>query len=472
MKLRMFLFSFIITLLAFVKTVQAQELNNVEIYSVGSGGTKEDAMNTAIASGLDQAYRTFINQNSIAKTDCLNSITQLENENILKVKSHSENELPDGSFVCKTVVTLSIDSLILFYKSKGVSIEYSGGMFASKFKLQQLRELSEFESLKNFRDAIKLLENKSFDFVIETTEPVANPSNQNLFDLKYKVSVTPNDNFFEFRDIFLKIISNFSMTLNEVDEYQKAQKYLFKVKIYGDENYYFRNQKSVIVISDIINILNYSTTLFEINDNVQTIKVSDGKIEYVKSKGPYLTIMIATLIERRKIVKTINTNQFILEGGISDCLLNYKYYYETFGIHYEKNLTAGIIGLYEIEKLNNKKLHDAILEDFKFRKKEMDQNWINGTSDSLHYSPSATLKWYNEQLREFDLLWADDSTGAINGEFDNNKIDNSNSFSNKPNSIYIKFPDYKDVLCSYSFSFTYNVDDLSKINSVSVKPTF
>ena len=120
--------------------VNAQEDKTVTLTVSGTGKTIEEAKTNALRSAIEQAFGAFIS----SKTEILNDnlvkdeIVSVANGNVQKYDIVSQVEIPNNGYAITLSATVSILKLISFAESKGVEVEFKGGMFAQNIKLQKL----------------------------------------------------------------------------------------------------------------------------------------------------------------------------------------------------------------------------------------------------------------------------------------------------------------------------------------------
>ena len=143
-----------IVLLVFIllnSAVYAQEDKTVTLNVSGTGKTIEEARLNALRSAIEQSFGAFIS----SKTEILNDnlikdeIVSVSSGNIEKYNIISQTEIPNYGYAITLSATVSIEKLTSFAQSKGVKVEFNGGMFGIKIKLQKLNEEAEIVSLKN-----------------------------------------------------------------------------------------------------------------------------------------------------------------------------------------------------------------------------------------------------------------------------------------------------------------------------------
>ena len=120
-------------------TIFAQEDKTVTLTVSGTGKTLEEAKTNALRSAIEQAFGAFIS----SKTEILNDnlvkdeIVSVANGNVQKYDIVSQVELQNIGYAITLSATVSISKLTSFAESKGVEVEFKGGMFAQNIKLQK-----------------------------------------------------------------------------------------------------------------------------------------------------------------------------------------------------------------------------------------------------------------------------------------------------------------------------------------------
>lgn len=272
----------------------ASDNKTVTLTVSGTGKTIEEAKTNALRSAIEQAFGAFIS----SKTEILNDniikdeVVSVTNGNIQKYDVISQVEIPNNGYAMTLSATVSIEKLISFAESKGIVIEFKGGMFAQNIKLQKLNEKSEIIALKNLcQKSYELLLN-SLDFRIEASEPKSlfgNKEKYKIYNYKYDlkngcyvkqfeekdyfidftINVKSNNNLKLFYDNFNKTIISLSMSQSEINNYKSINKPHFAIRIY-DKDYYLRNPESVNILRIFFTKMQLIPSFFEITSNVET----------------------------------------------------------------------------------------------------------------------------------------------------------------------------------------------------------
>ena len=123
---------FLIVALAMNVSAYSQDDKTVTLVVSGQGKTQDEAKQNALRSAIEQAFGTFIS----SKTEILNDnlvkdeIVSVANGNIQKFEIISEVQIPNGGYATSLKATVSITKLTSFVESKGVDVEFKGGLFA------------------------------------------------------------------------------------------------------------------------------------------------------------------------------------------------------------------------------------------------------------------------------------------------------------------------------------------------------
>lgn len=225
----------------------------------GTGKTLEEAKLNALHSAIEQAFGTFIS----SKTEILNDnlvkdeIVSIANGNIEKYNIISEIEIPNNGYAITLNATASIEKLTSFAQSKGVEVEFKGGMFGLKIKLQKLNEKNELNACINILSVVHELLQNGYDFSIVNEDPKLFKDSK--YSIKFKVNGKPNHNFYTALDYLKKSLSKLGMSKDEILDYNNTNK-----EVYDFMGYKLRNRLSYKVLRNIYENLYYYTGNFNL----------------------------------------------------------------------------------------------------------------------------------------------------------------------------------------------------------------
>lgn len=230
----------------------ASDNKTVTLMVSGTGKTLEEAKLNALRSAIEQAFGAFIS----SKTEILNDntikdeVVSVSNGNIQKYNVISQLEIPNNGYAITLNATVSIEKLTSFAESKGVTVEFKGGMFGLKIKLQKLNEKNELNACINILSVVHELLQIGYDYVLETEEPKLFKDTK--YSLKFKVTGKPNSNFYKAMDYLKSSLSNLQMSKNEILEYENTNK-----KTYEFRDFHLRNELSYKTLKNIDSYANY-----------------------------------------------------------------------------------------------------------------------------------------------------------------------------------------------------------------------
>jgi hypothetical protein len=278
-----------------INTKANSDNKTVTLTVSGTGKTIEEARLNALRSAIEQAFGAFIS----SKTEILNDnlvkdeIVSVTNGNIQKYDVVSQVEIPNNGYALTLNATVSIEKLTTFAESKGVIVEFKGGMFGHNIKLQKLNEKSEIIALKNLCiTSFETLLN-SVDYSLITSQPSLigiTPGQSDkyykyLFDfknglyvkeykvddykIKVKVTAKSNKNLFLFYQNFKNTIAALSMSDIEISNYQDLNKEIISINFDGDI-YKLRSKASADILNIFFAKVNLIPSFFELNSNLDS----------------------------------------------------------------------------------------------------------------------------------------------------------------------------------------------------------
>jgi hypothetical protein len=220
---------------------QAGREKTVILVVNGQGNTPEEAEKNALRSAIEQAFGAFIS----AKTEVLNDslvkdeIVTVANGNIQKYEKISEIKLPNGNYATSLRATVSVDKLRSFVQSKGISVQFNGGVFAMNMAMQEMYKKNELIAWKNTRSIIDQLIPSCFNYQLDVSDPVLYKESKYKVDLV--VSAVMNNNYKTVLDVLTKYILSVSMSETDAYNYEKSGHKAYNLAI-NDTLVYLRNE--------------------------------------------------------------------------------------------------------------------------------------------------------------------------------------------------------------------------------------
>lgn len=248
----------------------AQDDKTVILVVSGQGKTQDEAKQNALRNAIEQAFGTFIS----SKTEILNDnlvkdeIISVANGNIQKFEIISEVQIPNGDYATSLKATVSVTKLTSFVESKGVVVEFKGGLFASNILIQELYEKNETEAIGNILTIMKQISTTSFDYTINAADPF---SNNGMWNIPITVNVIANLNFLNIPTLLEQTLNSICLSAGDLENYLKLNKPVYPITLGTKDSkdiYYLRNETSTIKIIDFIYSLNNSIVNFYISNGI------------------------------------------------------------------------------------------------------------------------------------------------------------------------------------------------------------
>ncbi len=263
----------------------------VTITVTGQGKTIDEAKTNALRSAIEQAFGAFISSNTTILNDNLvkDEIVSVTNGNIQKYDLLNETPMTDGSYVTTLKATVSVSKLTSFCESKGVVVEFKGGLFTINIKQQILNEQAEIKAIWETLFLLNPIMNQSFDYILKTSDPKSLDDKNLNWEIPFTVSVSSNKNIDFVFDYLKNSMKNISLTSQEVENYKSLGKNIFKVKL-DNEIVYFRKEESQRAIALFFEDLPRITRNFIVEDGLSTFqgywysKIKKLKISYYPDK--------------------------------------------------------------------------------------------------------------------------------------------------------------------------------------------
>ena len=233
-------FLLVILLLNF-SSVFSQEDKTVTLTVSAQGETISEAKQNALRDAIEQAFGAFISSNTEILNDELikDEIVSVSNGNIQDYEVIYEAQMPSGANAVSIRATVSVNKLSAFVESKGVEVEFKGGLLAVNVKQQILNEKNEVKTIENIMRVSEEILDKSYDYEIIRGAPKqakASANSSNGWIVPLQIDVKFNENIEQFRDYFYNSVSALSMSESEIQKYQDLGKPTFTIGLgMGDE---------------------------------------------------------------------------------------------------------------------------------------------------------------------------------------------------------------------------------------------
>ena len=191
------------------------QVNEVTLTTIGTGSNEEQATLQALRSAIEQSFGTFVSANTTILNDKLvqDEIVSVSNGNVKEYQKLAVATLPNGHVSVSAKVTVSINKLVSYAKSKGSRAEFAGQAFSANLKIMQLRAKSTQQTIDLMIQQLEKIANDMFEFKLILGEP------QNLSGKYYffpTIEVYSNEASTNFYNIVTKTLS--TLKLSEADQ--------------------------------------------------------------------------------------------------------------------------------------------------------------------------------------------------------------------------------------------------------------
>lgn len=247
------------------------ETESVTLTQIGQGRTKDEAKYNALRNAIEKAFGAFISSNTTVINDELikDEIVAVSSGNIQNFEILSETQMPDGSYSSVVKATVSIGKLTKFCESKGISVEFKGGLFAANIRLQELNRENELQVFENLKKVInEILTKGVFDYSIEVQNPSKIPGNNQYWGVPIKVESRFNKNLIEINTLLYEVIKAICLSNSDVENMKSMKVNTYSVGLNG-ETFYLRNRTSIDILNSLFSrSIMLESSNFEITNGV------------------------------------------------------------------------------------------------------------------------------------------------------------------------------------------------------------
>jgi hypothetical protein len=268
---------FLILALAFSLNAYSQDIKNVTLVVSGQGKTQEEAKQNALRSAIEQAFGTFIS----SKTEILNDdivkdeIVSVANGSIQNFEIISETQIPNDGYSSSLKATVSVTKLTSYVESKGIAIEFKGGIFAANMRQKTLMEEAEYKAVLNLCDVSWKILSSSIEFELELAkEPILISKENQKYGLGILIKAKSNANKEMFNNYFGQILTKLSISEEDLVSYESSKIPTYRLKLLPlNESISLRNPKSLVALKNLILWSNKFYFDFKVVSNIDTFGI-------------------------------------------------------------------------------------------------------------------------------------------------------------------------------------------------------
>lgn len=214
---------FFFVAILFVTTSFAQ-VNEVTLTVIGTGPTEEKATLQALRSAIEQSFGAFVSANTTILNDRLvqDEIVSVSNGNVKEYQKLAVATLSNGQVSVSAKVTVSVNKLISYAKSKGSRAEFAGQTYAANVKLTKLRAASAEKAYSLMVQQLELLAKDMFDFELSIGDPELFKINgEKRYKFPCKIKIYSNIASTNFYNLYTSTINNLELSSNEIELFKK-----------------------------------------------------------------------------------------------------------------------------------------------------------------------------------------------------------------------------------------------------------
>jgi hypothetical protein len=321
---------FTLLILAFTVNISYSQTNDViEITTIGSGNTIENAKFNALRSALEQVSGAYLSANTLIINDKLisDNITSIAAGSIESYEVIDQIE-KEKLFYLTIKSKVSPKKFAEFVSGKvGTSVSVKGGIYVANIKQLNFNEEAELKAVKQLGDLYSELLYNSIYYDAEVMSPVEEKllnerKNHDQYYLTFqKLPIIVTMHFTVAIDSANKYLKNnlklICLSEDEIENYKKINRKIYPICIDGDD-YFFRNKESLF---SILKLNKYENNI----DYVNSFTINDGNCifkRYINLKNNDINlkftndlIYIKYLDYYKNKIKGYSSEDYCYKGG-------------------------------------------------------------------------------------------------------------------------------------------------------------
>lgn len=252
------------------------QVDEITLTVIGTGSTKEQAVNQALRNAIEQSFGAFVSANTSIVNDKLTNdeIISISSGNIRSYKELGVVQTNNGRWNVSLQTVVSLKKLTTYAKSHGSSCEFAGNTFAQNMKLRELNTINEKKIIENLFVQLDVLSKNMFDVDLKvTSEP--RERNKNSYAVPIAISFKSTEISENFYEVFYETLKSIALSENERKSYDNTNSkyYSFKLVSRGIEDYYSKFYlRSPFPCDKLVSILNAQVRNLAIYPTHQNIK--------------------------------------------------------------------------------------------------------------------------------------------------------------------------------------------------------
>lgn len=213
---------------------------SIQITSIGTGNTKQEALFNALRESVSEAYGTFVSSKTSidANDNFVDDIVMLTQGNILNYRELEYNHDTHTIVICATI---SLQKLNTYVNNHGSTVNINGSSFVANYDLSYSNEAYCKKSLDYLYDKLLAISQQLYNYEITLTEPViknkdvyvdiriqCNPTKQlHIFNKVYETSLFNINKYTDYNNTFIRYF--FKSFNDNVYELRKTACFNFEI---------------------------------------------------------------------------------------------------------------------------------------------------------------------------------------------------------------------------------------------------
>ena len=272
--MRHFLFSIFFLLMTFI--ISAQDI--IEVSSTGHGNSKEQAINSALKTALNQFFGLYVSSDTKISGESLvfDNVTSLNKGVIVSYDIISENNF-DNSFFIILKARISMKASVDYFGQNKRYFSFNADAFYSNLQIQEFNKKNEAKTIQVASDYLKFISDRSFNYSIELPK-MFNKNIEITKNIYYNINISANQNFKKYIELLDDLLSGISCSKSETEALFKQNEKVYPVafRTANKKGFFFlRSQESIKCILDLHYYLGISIMNFEINNGYRKFKIFD-----------------------------------------------------------------------------------------------------------------------------------------------------------------------------------------------------
>lgn len=197
------------------------QVDEVTLTVIGTGVNEEQATLQALRSAIEQSFGAFVSANTTILNDRLvqDEIVSVSNGNVKEYQKLAVATLSNGQVSVSAKVTVSVNKLISYAKSKGSRAEFAGQTYAANANLIRLKVQSVNKAYKLMVQQLENIAKDLFDFEIRITGSPQLCNVERMGEVYYfdcEVNMKSNVASTNFYNLYNNTLKELSLTKEEI----------------------------------------------------------------------------------------------------------------------------------------------------------------------------------------------------------------------------------------------------------------